>query len=962
MSVSLKVALAQARHQRGRLALAGLAIVAASCVVVWVVSGYDALTAKFDEFADDALGRYDLVLVPGSRRDPFVSDALVERLRADPDVLEVAPVVQVAPTRDLAVSITRDGPRASEPDGEAGGRRGSGRRGPGGPPSASPPAHVAPVPSGALGQRVVETVFYMPDLVGTDAAAPPYELVQGRWFDPAAPERLEVVLDRQGARAVRGGVGDTLTISSGTGELRVTVVGVVEGAELETSLGRGGGPAVNALYLPRATLERVAGHPAPRTNLVQVDLRQGVDLVAFRARVEPLVSGAQPPVVMAALNDVVEGLERGSAARGARGQAYSATAMALLAALFIIFTTSSMGVSERLRQLALLRAVGLSRAQVAGTVLAEALGLAVMGWLGGLVAGWLLLQAVQQAQPDLFPRGASLGAWCVGLSAVVAFGGALAAAVIPAVRAARVDPLEAMSARAASTPRGWLHAAAPVGAVLVAAGPFVLTVAPVSDETRPLAFALVGVPAMAVGLLLLAPAVVIEAERVLGPLVARLLGLEPRLLSAQLSSNLARTVGTTLALSVGLGLFVSIQVWGYSMLHPFLPGAWAPDAFVAFMSGGLPDEELPAVAATPGVTPGRCAPLAVEQARLVEDLLGAEQGGGMTRQDNVLMCGLDPSALTGDDPLFDLEFVAGTAAEAAVWMREDRGCVVPDHFAALAGLKVGDTFRVLPPEGPTTDPVEYRVAGVVRLQGWHWLTKFSGIRRRSARAGALVFANFPDVRRDFGLERINYVWADLEPGVDGEAIGRALLPIAERNLGARAPVNGQGTWAPYGITAGNSLRITTPTLIDRMIRARSDAVIWGMSQLPLVTLLISALAVVNTMVASVRARRWELGVVRAVGVTRSAVFRLVLAEALLVGLVACVLGVAGGALAGACGAKVSGMIGTWGGMAAGLELRWDKLLPGVGLTIALCVTAGLWPAVSAGRAELLGLLRAGRGA
>ena len=113
------------------------------------------------------------------------------------------------------------------------------------------------------------------------------------------------------------------------------------------------------------------------------------------------------------------------------------------------------------------------------------------------------------------------------------------------------------------------------------------------------------------------------------------------------------------------------------------------------------------------------------------------------------------------------------------------------------------------------------------------------------------------------------------------------------------------------------------------------------------------------MVASVRARRWDMGILRAVGVTRWGLTRLVLAEALMVGLIACCVGLLAGGIAGACGAGVSSEIGTWGGMAAELTLPWRKLLPGLGLTAALCCGAGLWPALQAGRAAPLELLRRG---
>ena len=105
-------------------------------------------------------------------------------------------------------------------------------------------------------------------------------------------------------------------------------------------------------------------------------------------------------------------------------------------------------------------------------------------------------------------------------------------------------------------------------------------------------------------------------------------------------------------MTVGLGLYVSMMVWGYSMLGPFKPGDWVPDMLVAIQSGGLPDTEIDAVRHIEGVIPEQCIPLAVDQPRLADDITGSKQGNSVTRQDNVIMIGLDPQvAFGGPNPL-----------------------------------------------------------------------------------------------------------------------------------------------------------------------------------------------------------------------------------------------------------------------------------------------------------------------
>ena len=90
----------------GRLLFTTLSTTMAAAVVVWVVSGYDSLVDKFDDFAEGYLGRYQLVVVPAGRATQFggngppgggdrgLSPEILDRLAHDPDVAAVDPVFQ----------------------------------------------------------------------------------------------------------------------------------------------------------------------------------------------------------------------------------------------------------------------------------------------------------------------------------------------------------------------------------------------------------------------------------------------------------------------------------------------------------------------------------------------------------------------------------------------------------------------------------------------------------------------------------------------------------------------------------------------------------------------------------------------------------------------------------------------------------------------------------------------------
>ncbi|HLA85033.1 MAG TPA: hypothetical protein VJL29_09580, partial [Thermoguttaceae bacterium] len=95
MSITWKLALSYAAHHPMRMLLTSLAMIASACIVVWVVSGYDALSSQFGEQASEYLGRYDFFVVPEDPKNPTIDPALIVSLQRDSTVAEVAPVAQV---------------------------------------------------------------------------------------------------------------------------------------------------------------------------------------------------------------------------------------------------------------------------------------------------------------------------------------------------------------------------------------------------------------------------------------------------------------------------------------------------------------------------------------------------------------------------------------------------------------------------------------------------------------------------------------------------------------------------------------------------------------------------------------------------------------------------------------------------------------------------------------------------
>jgi putative ABC transport system permease protein len=385
MNIILKLTFAQVRAHPLRMCLTSLAVVASACMVIWVVSGYDALVGQFGGFASDFLGRYDLIVLPevkGVSAAAQMSPELVEALGRDPEVAEINPVMQTR-ARITNPNLPPEEQTPFGPGNMPGFPAGTQQRGGGG---------------GRGDMRPGMMFGRMPMLVGTKATLPPYKMVKGDWIDLNLPYRMEGVLSANSAEALKMNVGDEMSVTTQAGEFRLKIIGIINQALQQPSLGPRGsgpgpmrGPAMAALYVPLALAEKISGTPG-QVSFVNVVLKEGTDADKFAKKWSQRLAEAKPPALLANLKDVKTGMEEGMSAQNARNQAYSATGLSLVASLFIIFSTLSMGVNERIRQLAMMRAVAMTRAQVAGLIIAESLVLALIGWAGGLAAGWGLLK------------------------------------------------------------------------------------------------------------------------------------------------------------------------------------------------------------------------------------------------------------------------------------------------------------------------------------------------------------------------------------------------------------------------------------------------------------------------------------------------------------------------------------------------------------------------------------------
>ena len=514
-------------------------------------------------------------------------------------------------------------------------------------------------------------------------------------------------------------------------------------------------------------------------------------------------------------------------------------------------------------------------------------------------------------------------------------------ALLPAWWATRVRPLEAMvpAATAPSRRAPWLAAVA--GLVLVCVDPAIVFIPwdslvarwsnnPVQmvEAVRLFSHFGVGVPSFMLGFFLLGPAFVILLEKVASPIVSAVLGLRPALLRQQLSNGVWRAAGTGAALMVGLAILISMETEGNSVLQSWqLPDRF-PDMFIVSWATALTDHDVAELNKVPGIKPGWVMPIAVASPEYGGSNLMALTMAALV-PDAAMFLGVEPGLAM---KMMKLDFRQGNETDAIRLMDEGDHVLITDELHQSKHLNLGDNLPMKTSHGT----VNFRIAGVVSAPGMDLINgQFDMARQFDQRTAGSIFGSRADAVKYFDAADIHLLAADLDTDVEKEKVMKGVV----QRLGEK------------GLVAGDIRAIK-----QKMTTAFHN-VLLVITAVPLGAMLVASLGVTNTIMASVRTRRWQLGVLRSVGLTRSQLLRLILGESMLIGVVGCGMGLAAGALMTLDGHELSRIVT---GMYPAVKIPWGILAGGVLVVMGTASAAGLWPAVTVARTEPIKLLQAGR--
>jgi putative ABC transport system permease protein len=891
-----KLAFASFRTLKVRVALTVAAVALSVSLVVAVTSGYHSMEVAVFRYLAQYLGSTDVQVVRTGDVHGAMDEAIVEQLKADPMVARVVGRFETT-TRLL----------------DARGEPTQGR-------------------AFLLGVQLPEDA----DVAALGMAEGKF----GRWF--AGDEGNVAVVDQEAAKRMDARMGGTITLPGINRKLTLTVVGIVHKPGILAE-------HIQTIYVPLRTLQQYAQLPG-KVNRIDVVLKSGVDPQAFARVWEPRLQQRDPKIKLRFTADRKHEMDRNL--RAVRLLSYLGGTISMLAATFIVFSTLSMGVAERSRVLAMLRAVGATKRQIAGTVVLEAIALAGVGAAIGAPLGWLWVKMLAWYFPDYFPTGAQLSVGGVAFGATASIAAAVIASLLPAWNATRVSPLEGLTPLGRTTSWRGMITSALAAVPLVLVDPILMFAPQVPRGIALWAHYGVGLPCLMLGFFLLSPMFVYVTERALAGPVAWLMRVRAPLLRQQLSGSAWRAAGTASALMVGLSVLVVLQTQGNTVLNGWrLPDKF-PDMFVAatttMLGTGLDEAQIRQLQSLPDIkrdARGRAQvlPIAIDIAGLVAGTLDAD-GTGIV-PDKTMFLGVDPDLAL---EMMELEFRTPDgkpappaererlARQAVEMLKLGRHIIVTDEFRQLKGLKIGDQY---PLKTPRHGEVQYTVAGVVWSPGIDVMVQMYDLKQMfEERSAGSVFGSLEDARRDFGVERINLFAINLDYR------GATKKEVEERI---------RKTLGLWGLVAGDVREI------KNKIVAGFRRLLNLISTVALAAIAVASLGVTNTIMASIRTRRWQLGILRSVGVTRSQLLRTILAEALLLGLVGCVLGVAAGL---EMAVNANGLTTKVFGYGPPIDVPWPVVLAGVGIIMLVALVASLWPATSAARQEPLALLQSGRAA
>jgi putative ABC transport system permease protein len=729
--------------------------------------------------------------------------------------------------------------------------------------------------------------------VGVDPSADqslnPVKLVSGHW--PRGEG--EVAIDKATAEKQHFGPGETVGAFADGPVRNYRVSGLVRFGSVDSI----GGTTITVFDL--STAQRLFDKQG-KFDLIRVQAKDGVSDAQLLSQIRPLLSDTTQ-VKSASAQASSDSKDTQAGMNVIKYFLLGFGGIALFVGSFVIANTLAITVAQRMRELATLRTLGASRRQVLGSVVLEAFAVGIIGSIIGLFLGLAIavgLKVLLDATGFELPSGGIVFATrTIVVSLAVGTLIALLASLRPALRATRIEPIAAVREGAVMPRSRFARYALPTAATVVGAAVALFSYGVFADgvDIKARLLALVaGVLFLFVGVAMVASRFVRPLAFLLGAPGARFGGTAGSLARQNAVRNPARTASTAAAVMIGLALITFVAVIGEGLRSSFTSSVnelFVADYAITAGNNALTNKAAQAAAKTPGV-------------EVVSEIRG---GDGKLAGKSIQVSGVDGNATK----VVDVTWSNGSSRIPAQLGRN--GAFIGDRYADDHSFSVGSPLIVTTPTGKT---LHLHVAGIFDQPNGG--SPFGDV--------SISKSTFDD---SFANHDNQYTLLNVrgDPSDENSArLKQALTAFPNAEVETRDEFkNGQ--------------------LSDLKTMLNILYVLLGLS------VIVSMFGVINTLVLSVFERTREIGMLRAVGMTRRQVRRMIRHESIVTALIGAALGMAIGIfLAGLTSLALSG----YGVVFA---IPYKSLAAFVAVAILAGMLAAILPARRASRLNVLEALQ-----
>lgn len=676
-------------------------------------------------------------------------------------------------------------------------------------------------------------------LVGVDSAQTQtvraYLIKEGRFLE--ASDSASAVISETLAEGANLKLGDTLTIPTTKGRTDLTIVGILPQRAI---------PGNEEVLVTLSQAQAMLDMPG-KINTVEADF-DTVDKTR-RAEIERALQAAVGNdfqlQTIASGSEILNNLRVGEIMLSVLG------VMALLMGGFIIFNTFRTIVAERRRDIGMLRAVGAKRSTIIGLILVEGMVQGIIGTALGLVFGYgfsalavKLMGRMMQLYLNIHVGSPAISFTILAGSILIGVGVTVLAGLYPALSASRVTPLEALRPSVAEVS---FKRMAGFG---FWAGAVMITIGIVALLTKTISYIVLGGIVFVLGLILIAPSLVRPIANLFGSLFALLFARAGtgQLAEVNLSRQPSRAAVTASTTMIGLAILVMASGLVTS----------ASIGFLGVLKKSLGSDYLlvpPSIAVwgtNVGANPQLADDLrAIEGVDAVSTLrFSAAKANSTNGEATISVLGINPEDYI---KVSGLTFADGDGDTLA--LNDGPNVIVNGLGASTMDVNVGDNVTLLTPTGEKT----YRVIGIANDYLNAKITT------------AYVSQNI--IKNDFGRAEDTFLQINLKPNADRAAVHAAILKVT-------AP------YPQFKVISGQEYYEENMRMFDVVFK--------GLVIVLLFLAIPSLIAMVNTLAIGVIERTREIGMLRAIGATRSQLRMVIVAEALILAAIGTAFGLLSG--------------------------------------------------------------------